>query len=72
MSEHLESQIHHIKAQIAGNSGPIAKICNADAMDLGSQSVTHRINRSALKFLNDWTLMDTGAVNTDSNVRYIR
>ncbi len=31
----IESQIRYIQAQIAGNSGTIAKICNADVADLG-------------------------------------
>jgi len=39
----IESQIRDIQAQIAGNSGTIAKICNADVADLGFKMRVHEL-----------------------------
>ncbi len=39
----IESKIRYIQAQIAGNSGAIAKICNADVADLGFKVRIHEL-----------------------------
>ncbi len=39
----IESQIRYIQAQIAGNSGTITKICNADVADLGFKVRIHEL-----------------------------
>ena len=39
----IESQIRYIQAQIAGNSGTIAKICNTDVADLGFKVRIHEL-----------------------------
>jgi len=41
--DRLRVQIRCIKTQIAGNSGTIAKIRNADAADLGLKMCVHEL-----------------------------
>ena len=41
--DRLRSQIHRIKAQIAGNSHFIAQICNTEAMGLGFKMYAHEL-----------------------------
>ncbi len=48
----IESQIRYIQAQIAGNSGTIAKICNADGADLGFKMRIHELIE--VPFKNVW------------------
>ena len=47
--DRLRSQIHRIKAQIAGNSLFIAQICNAEAVDLGFKMFAHELIEVPLK-----------------------
>ena len=53
----LESQIRYIQAQIAGNSGTIAKICNADVADLGFKMCFHELIEVPLSRTIGWQVL---------------